>query len=188
MAAGQEEEETLVDDLQNVDMRGKFTRVVDYGIGTENTPYKDGKTTCTGGTAIISGDADNWCTCSKTQETAWTEWVKVSENVTDPLVYRGLMDGDLNDTNITPGYYTIANNQGNGLPANLPKELNNMYGTFIQFNASTFMVQVLIGTSGMAKRQRTGNPANWNTWHVFQYTYSSGTINKSGFTDPPSGT
>lgn len=201
MAAGQEKEETLIDDLHNVDMLGKFTRVVDYGIDTENTPYTAGKTNCTGGTAIISGDADNWCTivaiscsaneiflCSKSQETAWSEWIKVSANVTDPLCYRGLMDGDLNDTTITPGYYTIANNQGNGLPDNLPIELDNMYGTFIQFPGSPFMVQVLMGTMGMAIRQRTGNPANWNTWKVFQYTNSSGMINESGFTDPPSGT
>ena len=72
-----------------------------------------------------------------------------------PLIYGGIFEGDFND-DISVAYYRIDNHSttvnGPGLS----------WAVFIQFNAHN--AQVVINSSNIAFRTKTGNPSVWNNW------------------------
>lgn len=73
-----------------------------------------------------------------------------------PLVYRGKIGGDLNRTNIAPGYYMLETQES---VSNAPSV---SWCTFIQFY--TFTTQMIIDASGIYAKKYTGNPAKWTPW------------------------
>lgn len=76
------------------------------------------------------------------------------------LIYRGQITGDLNNTSIVTGFYRI---EANNSVINAPSGCS--YCILVAFGPPHF-VQMVIDTTGIRVRKRTGNPPAWGIWAV----------------------
>lgn len=76
------------------------------------------------------------------------------------LSHKGYFEGDINSVNIEQGIYSIDTNQH---PIeNYPVEATKIYGLFVQL--SYYNTQIIITSTEIIHRNRTGSPADWNDW------------------------
>ena len=83
--------------------------------------------------------------------------VNRSEN---PLYFRGTITGNLNRTDIPPGYYVI------GAPGTISNGIlgtSDCYCQFIQFGDS-YKTQMIIDSGDLHTRSYIGNPSAWTAW------------------------
>ena len=83
--------------------------------------------------------------------------VAKSEN---PLYFRGTITGNLNRTDIPPGYYVI------GAPGTISNGVvggNDCYCQFLQFGDS-YKTQMILDGAGSHTRSYIGSPAAWTPW------------------------
>ncbi len=95
--------------------------------------------------------------------------VNRSEN---PLYFRGTITGNLNRTDIPPGYYVI------GAPGTISNGLlgtSDSYSLFIQFG-DNYKTQMIVDGSGPHSRSYIGSPAAWLAWSD-NTSNGNGTIN-----------
>ena len=95
--------------------------------------------------------------------------VAKSEN---PLYFRGTITGNLNRTDISPGYYVI------GAPGTISNGVvgtSDSYSLFIQFG-DNYKTQMIVDGSGPHSRSYIGSPAAWLAWSD-NTSNGNGTIN-----------
>lgn len=74
------------------------------------------------------------------------------------LAHKGVITGNLNRTDIVPGYYMI-----NGLDTVSNAPSGTEYTTFIQFIFG-YNAQLVITPNGVKARRYVGSPQNWPAW------------------------
>ena len=91
----------------------------------------------------------------------WGAWVQrptqIDINILTNSAFKnmGIYDGDLNKTDITPGFYSISTTA-----TNVPGSMN--WCNFLQFGA--YKGQIVFGSAWMYYRQYIGNSAAWTDW------------------------